>query len=264
MSWTGGMSYLLDNKFLIYPLFAILCDLCIVLIFLPYFFKRNNSIFPIKKALFIVIICVSGVLQSLITPQDYASYQLYIFIPFFTLLIATTLMLYRLVFIKNRFANIVIGIAISLIIGQQLLFCYSAKMYYRLSGGFGTHSDAIYRLTDWIGENKNFRYVAVNWGYSAPINLLTKGQTVALDFQQHFDVFNKGKIKENLDFIRKKWQPVFLDKNALYILAYYRRNDIETIMFSKLVEELGLKQKLIKSFYTRDYRLTYEIYSLYN
>jgi len=264
MSWTGGMSYLLDNKFLIYPLFAILCDFCLVLIFLPYFFKKNSSIFPIKKALFIVIICVGGVLQSLITPQDYASYQLYILIPFFTLLITTTLMFYHRVFTKNRFVNIVIGIVISLIIGQQLLFCYSAKMYYRLSGGFGTHSDAIYRLTEWIGENKNFRYVAVNWGYSAPINLLTKGQTVPLDFQQHFDVFNKGKIKENLDLIRKKWQPVFLDKNALYILAYYRRNDIETLMFSKLVGELGLRQKLVKSFYTRDSRLTYEIYSLYN
>lgn len=264
MSWTGGTNYLMEDKYLIYPLYAILCDLCLVFIFFPYFFKKNSAIFPIKRALFIVIICVSGIFQSLITPQDYASYQLYIFIPFFTLLIVTTLMLYRCVFLKNRFVKIVIAIVISLVIGQQLLFCYSAKMFYRIVGGFGTHSDAVYRLTDWITENRNFRYVAVNWGYSAPIYLLTKGQTVALDFQEHFDVFNKGKIKDNLDSIRKKWQPVFLDKNVLYILAYYRRNDIETLTFSKLVGELGLKQKLVNSFYTRDNRLTYEIYSLYN
>lgn len=264
MSWTGGMSYLMDDKYLIYPLYAILCDLCLFLILLPYFFKKNNAIFPINRIFFIVIICVSGIFQSLITPQDYASYQLYIFIPFFTLLIVTTLMLYRFVFIKIRFSNIVIGIIISLVIGQQLLFCYSAKMFYRIVGGFGTHSDAVYRLTDWISRNKNFRYVAVNWGYSAQIYLLTEGKIVPLDFQEHFDVFNKRKTIDNLDSIRKEWQPIFLDKNALYVLASYRHDDIETFTFNKLVGELGLKQKLIKSFYTRDNRLTYEIYSLYN
>lgn len=264
MAWTGGLSYLQNDKYLIYPLYAILSQVCLFFIFVPYFFKKNIVKLPINRILFIAIICISGVLQSLITPQDYASYHLYIFIPFFTLLIVTTLMLFHTIFLKSRFVNIVIGIIISLVIGQQLLFGYTAKMFYRISGGFGTHSDAVYRLTDWIKENKNFKYVAVNWGYNSQVYLLTGGKTVPLDFQKYFDAFHIRKLKDNLDIIRKEWQPVFLDKQALYILASYRHNDIETFTFSKLVGELGLKQKLIKSFYTRDNLLAYEIYSLYN
>ncbi len=263
-TWTGGMRYLQNNKFLIFPLYAILSQACLLFIFLPYLFKKNNVIFPVKKALFITIICIGGVLQSLITPQDYASYHLYIFIPFFTLLIVTTLMLFHAVFLKNRFVKIVIGIILSLAICQQVLFFYKAKIIYRTTGGFATHSDAVYRLADWIKENENFKYVAVNWGYSAQVYLLTGGKTVPLDFQRNFDVFHLWKLNDNLDSIRKAWRPVFLDKQALYILASYRHNNLETATFNKLVGELGLKLKMIKGFYTRDNILTYEIYSLYD
>lgn len=43
------------------------------------------------------------------------------------------------------------------------------------TGGLGPHSDAVYRLTDWLKENADGPVVAMDWGFAPQVRLLTRG-----------------------------------------------------------------------------------------
>jgi hypothetical protein len=74
-----------------------------------------------------------------------------------------------------------VGIALGLLVATNL---FSVIRYHRVlavSGGLSSHSDAIYRLSDWLAHHDETQVVAMDWGLAAPVTYLTNGQVSPIE-----------------------------------------------------------------------------------
>ncbi len=75
-----------------------------------------------------------------------------------------------------------VAVAVVALVGSNLL---ATLRYHRAltdSGGLSFHSDAVYDLNDWLGQNAAGRLVvAMDWGLAAPVVYLSGGQVNAVE-----------------------------------------------------------------------------------
>ena len=75
---------------------------------------------------------------------------------------------------------ILIGLVILLIMTQAgNSFRYHQAL--QISGGLGTHSDAIYDLASWLEKQEAVPVIGMDWGLAAPITFLTAGRVTPVE-----------------------------------------------------------------------------------
>jgi hypothetical protein len=105
------------------------------------------------------------------------------------------------------------------------------------SGGLSSHSDAIYKLSDWLARHPDQPVIAMDWGLAAPVTYLTAGQvtpTEVFGYAWQSDV----QLEDRLDtFIHQPatlylWRApdeIIFDRSDQFKALYQPRNLEETI-----------------------------------
>lgn len=115
------------------------------------------------------------------------------------------------------------------------------------TGGLGTHSDAVYDLTDWLAANNNVPMIAMDWGLAAPVIYLTEGKANVVE------VFGYGwQTDDRFDEII---QPYLAPEAAIYLwrapdeIIFDRSTD-----FKARYQPLNLEETILEAFYERSGR----------
>lgn len=144
-------------------------------------------------------------------------------------------------------ARLLLALAVGLVV---LTNGVSGWRYHRslaVSGGLSTHSDAIYKLSQWLGQNAAGTVVAMDWGLSAPVTYLTGGQVTPVEIFG-YDWQPRQTLVDQL-------QPFVHQPETLYL---WRAPD-EIIFdrsaeFKALYRPLGLEEDIAAAFYERSGR----------
>jgi len=234
---------------------------------LQIFFKRENDKISLKKSKFLLILILLIFLQSLVTPQNYASYHFFILIPFAQLVITATLVGITGIFKSRLVIKVIFLIITLLVINQNIAVWHKTKSWYRMTEGKRYHSSAINKLVDWLENNRELKPVAVDWGFDASIMFLSKRQILPIRFYSQFYVFHINQylqLKDGLSYFVEKWKNVFMDEKSIFLL-YQSSIDSDSenyYLFSRLAQEFKMEPKAIKMFYTRDNELIITIFRL--
>lgn len=117
-------------------------------------------------------------------------------------------------------------------------------------------SDAIYDLAEYLEQNRIRYPLAVDWGFTSTIRLITKDQVIPLEI---FVPPDRG--KDELKIFQKICYEKFKNPNNIYIFpvsayAQFKRFDA----FKKIAEEMNKKVVLEKIFYQRNREPIYLLY----
>jgi hypothetical protein len=108
----------------------------------------------------------------------------------------------------------VVGLALLLAAGWAVSDANSVVHYHRAlatTGGYSTHSDAIYHLAEYLDQQAYTAPVALYWGIDAPVRFLTHGRVQPIDVfgYDRLDAPDAGflaRIKPYLD----DWKSIYL------------------------------------------------------
>ncbi len=117
------------------------------------------------------------------------------------------------------------------------------------SGGLSSHSDAIYKLSDWLAHQplEGQQVVAMDWGLAAPITYLTNGQVVPIELF--------GYAWQSDSALTSRLNQFILQPNTLYLwrapdeIIFDRSNE-----FKALYRPLNLEENIENAFYERSGR----------
>ena len=89
-----------------------------------------------------------------------------------------------------------VWVALGLLVATNLLSVIRYHRVLTVSGGLSSHSDAIYRLSDWLAQRDQSQVVAMDWGLAAPVTYLTNGQVAPVEifgyaWQPNADLTNR-------------------------------------------------------------------------
>lgn len=120
-----------------------------------------------------------------------------------------------------------------------------------VSGGLGAHSDAVDDLAEWLTTANQMRpgrpILAMDWGISAPVALLTRGQVTPIE------AFGYS-WRTDTDF-SARLAPFLNNPDSLYLwrapdeIIFDRSRD-----FRALYEPFGLEEDIVEAFYERSGR----------
>jgi hypothetical protein len=68
---------------------------------------------------------------------------------------------------------ILVGVGLASLFARDVMVTVQYHAALKTSGGLGPHTDAVYRLTDWLKENAHGPVVAMDWGYAPQVRMLT-------------------------------------------------------------------------------------------
>ena len=116
--------------------------------------------------------------------------------------------------------------------------------YHRIltvTGGLGDHSDALYRLSDEllnIGIEKPY---ALDWGFEAPVILLTQGKINPIG------VFNYEPFDRPDDAFDERMRPLLQDKHAIFIVHSPERTNFpgRREALQQLARSMGIRLKVL-------------------
>ena len=140
---------------------------------------------------------------------------------------------------------------------SQILFTQEAIHAIHRTGGTGPWSDEIYRLADFLREERAERAICIDWGFRKNLFLLTKG---ALLLEEPFWRWEDEKKMEE-EFGRMENLPAktfFL----LHPRPYGVRGFPTVHQFKALVTRAGKKPTLRRTFYEKNGRPIYLVYTL--
>jgi 4-amino-4-deoxy-L-arabinose transferase-like glycosyltransferase len=118
-----------------------------------------------------------------------------------------------------------------------------------MSGGLGTHSDAIQDLSTWLmdGERRHVPVVAMDWGIAAPLTFLTLGEVAPVEaFGYEWDT--DSSFADRLDPFIENPASIYLWRAPDEII-FDRSSD-----FRELYEARGLEEDILEAFYERSGR----------
>jgi hypothetical protein len=81
-----------------------------------------------------------------------------------------------------------------------------------ISGGYSTHSDAIYHLADYLDQQGYTSPVALDWGIDAPVRFLTQGRV------QPTDVFGYDRLDAPDPGFMARMKPYLDDWQSIYLI----------------------------------------------
>lgn len=243
----GGLSdFSFGDTFSTY--FFIFFSIAFIFIFF-YSLKIKNP--KLNKTLFFIIfLIITVLLQSIFTVSQLREMHLFILVPF-SLLIASYFL--HILFNKKK---IIFFILFSLIIFSNILIVFQYYDTLKKTGGIGRMSDAIYDLAEYLEQNRIRYPLAVDWGFTSTIRLITKDQVIPLEI---FVPPDRG--KDELKIFQKICYEKFKNPNNIYIFpvsayAQFKRFDA----FKKIAEEMNKKVVLEKIFYQRNGEPIYLLY----
>jgi len=84
-----------------------------------------------------------------------------------------------------RLGMVVTALGLGMLFAGDVMTTMQYHAALKESGGLGPHSDAVYRLIDWLNENvpKGAPIIAVDWGFAPQMRMLSRGE---LDPQEIF------------------------------------------------------------------------------
>jgi hypothetical protein len=142
-------------------------------------------------------------------------------------------------------------LVLSLIAGFLFITAAMTTMRYHqtltISGGLGTHSDAIYDLTDWLKMHTDKPIIAMDWGLAAPVTVLSGGQVNPIE------VF--GYAWRGSDSFEAIIQPYLKPEDAIFLwrapdeIIFDRSSD-----FRADYQPLQLEETILEAFYERSGR----------
>lgn len=125
-----------------------------------------------RHLLFLVLFITLVFLQSAVTISGLWATHLYALLPFLMLLFGASLqVLARLI----RWGAVVALVVAMALAGMSLQVDWRYHQALSDSGGLVNHSDAIYRLADYLAQ-KGEKTVAMDWGLATSLQLLTQGR----------------------------------------------------------------------------------------
>lgn len=77
---------------------------------------------------------------------------------------------------RLKLVRIGLGLGLALWVGSNLWVVGRYHQALAQSGGLSTHSDAIYKLSEWLDSHARGPVVAMDWGLAAPVTYLTHGR----------------------------------------------------------------------------------------
>ncbi|MGE5602504.1 MAG: ArnT family glycosyltransferase [Nitrososphaerales archaeon] len=112
------------------------------------------------------------------------------------------------------FASLAVGVATLLVVGWAATDAFTVVLYHRgltLSGGFTAHSDAIYKLAEYLDEQGYASPVALDWGIDAPVAFLTQGRV------QPIEVFGYDQLSSPDPGFMERMKPYLANWLTIYI-----------------------------------------------
>jgi hypothetical protein len=143
-----------------------------------------------------------------------------------------------------------------LLVGAELATDVQYHRSLAKSGGLGDHSDAVYHLAYWLQTHGKTSPPALDWGLSAPVFLLTKGDV------NPQDIFGYDNLKEPDESFRERIDLFLRDSQQVYLLhsqsatVFKGRKDL----FEEEAQRHGLKAKPLATFSERSGRPLIEVW----
>jgi hypothetical protein len=106
-------------------------------------------------------------------------------------------------------------LAVLLVTGWIVSDARSITRYHRsltVSGGYSTHSDAIYRLAEYLDQQNYTAPAALDWGIDAPVRFLTQGRV------QPADVFGYDRLDAPDAGFMARMEPYLADWQSVYVI----------------------------------------------
>jgi hypothetical protein len=149
--------------------------------------------------------------------------------------------------IPHRMVVASLATVLLLLIGNYTLNTARYHQSLSQSGGLSTHSDAIYRLSNWLNANTDGPVAAMDWGLAAPVIYLTAGQV------EPVEVF--GYAWESNRALTARLETLIAQPATLYLWrapdeVIFDRSD----EFKTLYRPLNLEENIEEAFYERSGR----------
>lgn len=154
--------------------------------------------------------------------------------------------------VPGRGVNLVLGVALAVVGASWVGDVLTDVRYHRalaVSGGLGTHSDAVEDLARWLAEDerREVPVAAMDWGIAAPVAFLTRGEVTPVEaFGYDWET--------DADFAAHLNQFIH-DPDSIYLwrapdeIIFDRGPD-----FRRLYEPLDLEEDILEAFYERSGR----------
>jgi 4-amino-4-deoxy-L-arabinose transferase-like glycosyltransferase len=164
-------------------------------------FRRQRSRLPVA----ILLLLIFGIVQSSFTVSGLFPTHFAIFTPLWPIVVALACEtifdpFYEPIFIHLSGPNlntlsggwvvgwlgfvnmgmVVLAVGVTSLFARDVIVTSQYHAALNQSGGLGPHSDAVYRLTDWLKENapEGAPVVAMDWGFAPQVKMLTGGGIV--------------------------------------------------------------------------------------
>lgn len=121
------------------------------------------------------------------------------------------------------------------------------------NGGTGWSSDAIYRLSDFLKDNKDLRPIAMDWGLRNRVLVLTKGE---IDCKE----FYSDKVRYNRYFNRMSEKLLERPGNLYLVNAPHLTVSETWPLFKEIADSKNIVLREIKRFNQRDGRPVFSVY----
>ena len=219
------------------------------------FSKFKRGIFLISS--FFIMLAMSTVTLSVFNPA-----QMLILLPFVPIITALFLgILYNKWKIKNSYKILIVFCGVGgVIVAGNLITVYDYNQVLEETGGIGTFSEQFDNLASFLTENEHYNPIALDWGFTNPIYVLTNGQVKPVE------IFGYPDLQGNYDFERFKMRTKNLLNNPenVYLIyspgfgAGFDRRDL----FMETIEKENKEAVLIKEFIQRNGESLIQVYQV--
>ena len=163
------------------------------------------------RAAFVLLFFLLLLLQSPLTPTALWYTHLAMFSPVLALLIAGG---WELLFraLPGRWGQVAAGIFVVALALSGLRADGNYHKALAATGGYGDHSDAVYRLTDELLARGIFSPYALDWGFDAPVILVSQGRVNPIE------IFGYEPYDRPDDAFPDRVRPLLQDPNAYFLV----------------------------------------------
>lgn len=155
----------------------------------------------------------------------------------------------------RKLARASVGCGIGLVILAPIVVDVGYIKAFKVQGGSGRWSDAIYRLDDYIRENPNKHFLLMDWGFSPQLLVLRRGK---IHWEEAFvPVLESTAESEKIESLH----PYLINPDDLFVF-HVRNFETYPVLetFQKALAHYGLDFSLVDELYQRDGRQIYLLY----
>ncbi len=227
--------------------------------------KKNSEIVSLKSlALFPLLVIIFVIFASIGTVSALWVTHFAILMPWPAMAIAMGIWFLQQNLASPFTSKALTGLGLTILVITNLNSTLNYHQALTESGGLSTHSDAIYKLSDWLAKQPPHQVVAMDWGLAAPITYLTDGRVVPVEvfgytwqgdaeltvrlkqFVSQPNTFYLWRSPDEIIFDRSPqfkaiYRPLNLEENIEN--AFYERSGRPILGITRLVEKGTARQR---------------------